>query len=255
MSALPKPEEKAAYVQQSFANIARGYDQANRVMTLGLDLGWREQVVKAVAPPFNGRALDVGTGTGDFLPMLAAWMPHGIAVGVDFCLPMMQEGQPKIDRIPTASDDTSPGTAVFVNGDALRLPFPDNSFDAITTGFVMRNVTDIAASLREMWRVARPGGTMACLEVARPRNPLVRLGHRLYFDVIMPRIGAIINPAQRVFYTSYLPASARVYPPADEFARLMHAAGWRHVSYTLHGMGAAAIHVGTKLSADEEPDR
>ena len=92
-------------------------------------------------------------------------MPEGLVVGLDFTVPMMQAGLHKLAETPSAG---------FVGGDALRLPFPDATFDAITTGFTMRNVTDIAAAFREMWRVARPGCVLACLEVARPRSPLVR---------------------------------------------------------------------------------
>lgn len=239
MSILYQAEEKAAYVKRSFANIATGYDRTNRVMTFGMDQSWRDYVVDHVAPPVDGRALDVGTGTGDFLPMLAAWMPDGLAVGVDFCLPMMQEGWPKLQQAPEA------GTAAFVGGDALQLPFPDGCFDAITTGFVMRNVTDIPASLREMWRVTRSGGAMACLEVARPKNPLLRLGHRWYFERIVPLIGGVLNN-DRSFYT-YLPRSARAFPPPDQLAQMMREAGWAHVSYRLLGMGAVAVHIGTKL--------
>ncbi len=235
---LPAPEAKAAYVRQSFANIAAGYDRTNRVMTFGLDQEWRRIATAKIAPPAGGRALDVGTGTGDFLPLLAAWMPDGVAVGIDFCVPMMQEGTPKRDQ-PDGD------RIAFVGGDALVLPFPDATFDAITTGFVMRNVTDIPAALREMWRVTRPGGAMACLEVARPRNPLVRLGHRFYFEQVVPWIGALLN-GERRFYT-YLPHSARAFPPPPDLAAMMAAAGWQYVSYTLHGMGAVAIHYGAKI--------
>lgn len=234
---LPQPEEKADFVRRSFAQIAPGYDRTNRAMTFGMDQGWREFVVGKVTPFVDGRALDVGTGTGDFLPLLAAYMPRGIAVGIDFCLPMMHAGHAKIDQ--------TPGCTAFVGGDALTLPFPDQSFDAITTGFVMRNVTDIPLALREMWRVARPGGAMACLEVARPRNPLLRAGHRMYFEHIVPWIGGVLNNDRR-FYT-YLPHSARAFPTPDELAQIMRDAGWRHVQYHLLGMGAVAVHVGTRL--------
>ncbi|WP_298816625.1 bifunctional demethylmenaquinone methyltransferase/2-methoxy-6-polyprenyl-1,4-benzoquinol methylase UbiE [Chloroflexus sp.] len=236
---LPPPEEKAAYVERMFARIARGYDRVNRVMTFGLDQTWRRKVVEAVAPPINGRALDVGTGTGDFLPELAVWMRNGIVIGVDFTVPMMRAGQSKI------ADLTASGRGMFVAGDALQLPFPDNTFDSITTGFVLRNVTDIPTALREMYRVARPGAMMACLEVARPRNPLIRWGHRLYFEQIVPWIGALLGGDRRAY--TYLPQSARAFPPPDELAAMMRAAGWQHVSYRLYGLGAVAIHVGAKV--------
>lgn len=238
MSVLPPIEEKAAYVERMFARIAPGYDRVNRVMTFGLDQGWRQRVVAQVAPPVGGRALDVGTGTGDFLPLLAEWTREGLSVGVDFTVPMMAAGHPKLD-------DLGPGRAAFVGGDALRLPFPDASFDAITTGFVMRNVVDVGQAFAEMYRVARPGAAIACLEVARPRNPLVRLGHRLYFEGVVPVIGQLLGGDRRAY--TYLPQSARAFPSPPALAEIMAAAGWRHVSYRLYGMGAVAIHVGAKV--------
>ncbi|MFO7169202.1 MAG: class I SAM-dependent methyltransferase, partial [Chloroflexota bacterium] len=171
MTVLPKPEEKAAYVERMFSRIAPGYDRMNGIMTFGMDRRWRDAAVAAVAPTANARTLDVGTGTGDFLPLLAGWARDGLTVGVDFTLPMMRAGLGKIERV----------RASFVAGDALQLPFADESFDAITTGFTLRNVVDIGAAFREMLRVARPGAVLACLEVARPHNRLLRLGHHLYF--------------------------------------------------------------------------
>lgn len=239
MSVLPPIEEKAVYVERMFARIASGYDRVNRVMTFGLDQGWRRQVVEQVAPPLGGSCLDVGTGTGDFLPELVAWMRGGLAVGSDFTLPMMRAGQSKIAEL------SEQGHAAFIGGDALYLPFADNSFDAITTGFMMRNVTDIRQAFREMYRVTRPGGAMACLEVARPANPLFRLGHQIYFEGIVPWIGQLLGGDRRAY--TYLPQSARAFPPPAELAKLMGEAGWQLVSYRLYSLGAVAIHVGAKL--------
>jgi demethylmenaquinone methyltransferase / 2-methoxy-6-polyprenyl-1,4-benzoquinol methylase len=236
MSILPPIEEKAAYVERMFARIAPGYDRMNRVMTMGLDRGWREFVAQAVAPPAHGRALDVGTGTGDFLPLLAGWVPGGLAVGLDFTVPMMQAGLPKLAGVADR--------AAFVGGDALRLPFPAETFDAITTGFAMRNVTDIGAAFREMWRVARPSCVVACLEVARPRDPLLRLGHRIYFEQVMPRLTTLLGGDPTAY--TYLPQSARAFPAPDALARIMQESGWSEVRYTLLGMGAVAVHTGIK---------
>ena len=236
MSVLPPPEEKAVYVERMFARIAPHYDRMNRVMTIGMDRGWREFAAAAVAPPAQGRALDVGTGTGDFLPILAAWMPHGLIVGLDFTVPMMQAGLPKLGA--------AQARASFVGGDALRLPFPDETFDAITTGFTMRNVADIGAAFREMWRVGRPNCVVACLEVARPRNPLLRLGHRLYFEQVVPRITALLGGDPTAY--TYLPQSARAFPPPNTLAHIMQESGWSDVRYTLRGLGAVAIHTAIK---------
>lgn len=236
MSLLPPITEKAAYVEQMFARIAPGYDRMNRLLTMGMDRDWREFAAKAVAPPSSGRALDIGTGTGDFLPILAAWMPDGIAVGVDFTMPMMLAGRAKLDAVRNRT--------AFVGGDALHLPFPDQTFDAITSGFAMRNVADIAGAFREMWRTARPGCVVACLEVARPRNLLLRLGHRIYFEQVVPRLARALGADGTAY--AYLPQSARVFPAPAALAHIMQDAGWCEVRYSLLGMGAVAVHTGVK---------
>ncbi len=239
MSVLPPLEQKPTYVNRMFAAIAARYDLMNRLMTFGLDQGWRRFAVRQVTSKHwigTRRALDVATGTGDFLPILHDAMPDALLVGADFCLPMMQAGSAKI----AATD----GRGGYVAGDALSLPFPDNSFDAITTGFGMRNVADLMGALREMYRVAKPGGRMVCLEVARPQQALVRWGHRLYFTRIVPLIGALVGGNLEAYM--YLPQSAEQFPPPEHFRDLLKAAGWRRVRYKLLGLGAVAVHVAEK---------
>ena len=236
MSVLPSQAEKSVYVEQMFSRIAARYDQMNRVMTFGLDQGWRQYAVDLIGPPADGRALDVGCGTGDFLPMLAQRAYSGLVVGVDYTLPMMQAGVGKIARLGQRG--------AFVDGDALKLPFAAGAFDAITTGFMMRNVTDIPAAFRELWRVAAPGARMACLEVARPRNPLVRFGHGLYFQRVVPLIAQAMGGDPTAY--TYLPQSAQRFPPPDALKQIMEQAGWTNVRYTLVGFGAAAVHIGVK---------
>lgn len=222
-----------------FTAIAGRYDVLNRLMTFGLDQGWRRYAVARVVPSMwsgTRSALDVATGTGDFLPILHAAMPEALVVGADFCLPMMQAGLAKLDATQQRG--------AYVTGDALCLPFPDNSFDVITTGFAMRNVADLVGALREMYRVAKPGGRIACLEVARPEQALVRLGHRIYFTRIVPLIGAIVGGNGEAY--TYLPQSAENFPPPEHLRDLFKAAGWRHVRYTLLGLGAVAVHIAEK---------
>ncbi|HEX6292883.1 MAG TPA: bifunctional demethylmenaquinone methyltransferase/2-methoxy-6-polyprenyl-1,4-benzoquinol methylase UbiE [Herpetosiphonaceae bacterium] len=239
MSVLPPLEQKPTYVNRMFSAIAARYDLMNRLMTFGLDQGWRRFAVAQVTSKHwlgQRRALDVATGTGDFLPILHTAMPDALVVGADFCLPMMQAGQSKVEA--------TAGRSAYVGGDALHLPFPDDSFDAITTGFGMRNVADLMGALREMHRVAKPGGRMVCLEVARPRDPLMRLGHRLYFTRVVPLIGAIVGGNSEAY--TYLPQSADQFPPPEHLRDLLKAAGWRRVRYKLLGFGAVAVHVAEK---------
>lgn len=236
MSVLPAPDEKAAYVNAMFTAIAGRYDLMNRLMTFGLDQGWRRWAAGTIASPGATHALDVGTGTGDFLPILEQAMPKARVVGVDFTYAMLAAGQPKLDR--------QTRSAAFINGDALYLPFADRAFDAVTTGFTMRNVADVAQAFREMARVTRPGGKLACLEVARPRNPGVRLAHQFYFNNIVPVIGQIIGGNSRAY--TYLPQSAGVFPPPPALAQIIATSGWHNVSWRLLGMGAVAVHIATR---------
>ncbi len=239
MSVLPPADQKSIYVRRMFDAIAARYDLLNRVMTFGLDRGWRRYAVSEVARLDNEqpapRALDVGTGTGDFLPLLQRALPAGLVVGVDFSIEMMRVGHAKSAVLCTGG---------FVGGDALQLPFADNTFDAITTGFAMRNVADLSAALQELCRVARPGGRLACLEVAQPSLAPLRLGHRLYFNSVVPLIGRAISGHGEAY--SYLPQSAERFPRPAELNNLLLEAGWRNVRYRLLGLGAVAVHLAEK---------
>jgi demethylmenaquinone methyltransferase/2-methoxy-6-polyprenyl-1,4-benzoquinol methylase len=228
-----KGADKASFVRAMFARISARYDLINRLMTFGLDQGWRRRVVAEAAVPAAGWALDLATGTGDIA--LAFPAAAGVnVVGCDFCLPMLDIGRGKAGGRPVA----------FVGGDALALPFADGRFLAVTTGFAMRNVADIRAAFAEMLRVTRRGGRVVCLEVARPSNPLVRWGHGLYFGRVAPLLGRVVSGKKDAY--AYLPASAGRFPPPPELKAIMEAAGWRQVRFILLGLGAVAIHVGVK---------
>jgi demethylmenaquinone methyltransferase / 2-methoxy-6-polyprenyl-1,4-benzoquinol methylase len=234
-----RPERKAEYVNRMFAQIAPSYDRMNRLMTFGLDQGWRKRVVAEAAPPPGGKALDVATGTGDIALALASKVGlQGEVVASDFCLEMMLPG-------PDKAEKAGFGQIVrWVAADALRLPFADNTFDCVTTGFAMRNVSDIEQAFRDMGRVVKPGGRVVCLEVARPKFAPVRWGHQLYFNHIVPLIGRLISGHGEAY--AYLPDSARHFPPPEELKKIMERAGLSHVSFRRYGLGAVAIHVGSK---------
>ena len=139
MSVLPPPDEKATYVASMFARIASGYDRMNRLMTFGLDDWWRRITVRTLALPTDAVMLDIGSGTGPFLPILRAHAPRGFAVGADFSFPMLHAGRMRLDS-----------QSGFVGADALCLPFADATFDTITAGFVIRNVSAIPSAFREL---------------------------------------------------------------------------------------------------------
>ncbi len=237
MSVLPPPADKARFVAAMFDRIAGGYDRMNKLMTFGLDDWWRRITVRALAPAADAQMLDIGSGTGPFIPLLLASAPQGYVVGTDFTLAMMQAGQARLTE-----------QSGFVCGDAMQLPFADATFDIITAGFVIRNVVDIDTTFRELYRITKPGGKLAILEVARPRLALVRWGHRLYFERIMPVLAGALG-ADPVAYR-YLPESSRVFPDPPVLADMLRAAGWQQVTYRLLPPNAVALHVAVKESGD-----
>ena len=234
-----RPENKAQYVNRMFNQIAPTYDRVNRLMTFGLDQGWRKTVVAETHLKPGDIALDVATGTGDIALALAGQVgPTGRVVASDFAFDMMLPGLPKAAKAGLSQ------VVRFMAADAMNLPFADNSFDGVTTGFAMRNVVDIEKAFAEMNRVVKPGGKVVCLEVARPRWAVVRFGHQLYFNRIVPLIGKLISGNAEAY--TYLPESAKNFPPPEKLKQIMERAGLEQVSYKLYGLGAAAIHVGRK---------
>lgn len=231
---LPPPSEKRTYVRRMFADIAPRYDLMNRLMTLGQDRAWRKTVVDLCALPRGGSLLDVATGTGDIGYEALGRDPSAHVVGLDLTREMMLYG---LDKHP---DLTFP----FTEGDALALPFAEDTFDAATSGFMMRNVLDVRAAFAEQVRVVRPGGRVVCLEITLPQTPVFGDLFRAYFFGVVPRIGRAISGHGEAY--SYLPASALAFPRPPELQRIMEAAGLRDVRYRLAMMGTVAIHWGTK---------
>ncbi|HEX8219442.1 MAG TPA: class I SAM-dependent methyltransferase [Chloroflexia bacterium] len=227
-------EEKARYVKGMFGRIAWRYDLMNRIMSFGQDGTWRRYTVDQARPTAGGLALDVATGTGRIAQELAG---RGMrVVGVDLTVEMMLQGR---------RDGVGDGEPVyFAGGDALNLPFPDDTFDCVTTGFAMRNVVDIEGAFREMRRVLKPGGRLVCLEVGRPRYALYRLFHRLHTRFVVPVLGHLVVRDADAY--SYLPSSMGKFPPPTELARIMRKTGLRNVRFRQLTFGAVAVHRGTK---------
>jgi demethylmenaquinone methyltransferase/2-methoxy-6-polyprenyl-1,4-benzoquinol methylase len=212
-------------VRVMFDRIAPVYDAMNRLMTAGLDRSWRRMTVEAVVGP-GDRVLDACCGTGDLA--IAAEREGGIVTGLDFSERMLERARHKSDTI------------AWVRGDLLTLPFSDGSFDAATVGFGVRNVADLELALRELRRVLRPGGRLAILEITTPRG-LLRPFFRLWFDVLVPLAGRVLPGGSA--YT-YLPASVRRFPAAEELALLMERSGFERVRVRLLGGSIIALHTG-----------
>jgi demethylmenaquinone methyltransferase / 2-methoxy-6-polyprenyl-1,4-benzoquinol methylase len=233
MTHLPSLDEKAGYVNRMFADIAPRYDLMNRLMTGGQDVRWRIELIKLCDLPPHGKLLDVGTGTGDIAYEALRQHPSVTAIGCDFTFEMMAVGQGKSRRFPVH----------FSQGDGLRLPFPDHTFDAVTSGFLLRNVVDIDAALREQRRVTKPGGRVICLETTPPSQALMGPLVRFHMFRVIPLLGRIISPRGTAY--QYLPQSTTVFPEPDELARKMERAGFKNVFFRRKMLGTVAIHVGT----------
>jgi demethylmenaquinone methyltransferase / 2-methoxy-6-polyprenyl-1,4-benzoquinol methylase len=229
---------KPGYVRRMFAAIAGRYDLMNRLMTGGRDEAWRRAVVRELDLQPAAVVIDVATGTGDIARQVARTCPGSRIEAVDFCAEMMLAGRPKFVEGDLRQRVT------FICGDALALPYADDTFDGATTGFALRNVASIPRALSEMRRVLKPGARMVCLEISRPAWPLISRIYWWYFFKVVPLLGGWIS-GQREAY-SYLPRSAQAFLTARQLATEMEAVGFRDVRHRLLLLGAAAIHVGTK---------
>jgi demethylmenaquinone methyltransferase / 2-methoxy-6-polyprenyl-1,4-benzoquinol methylase len=221
-----------------FDRIADRYDLMNSVMTAGMHHRWRERAADLARVGPGDSALDVCCGTGDLALELARRVrPRGRVVGLDFSAPMLELAQAK------SRNGATP--VAWMQGNALELPFDAGEFDAATVGFGVRNVVDLERAIVEMTRVVRPGGRVVILEITTPLRPPLSWFFAVWFDRIVPLLGALAG--DRDAYT-YLPSSVRRFPPADELAALMHRVGLREIRYLVLAGGIIAIHSGTVSS-------
>jgi demethylmenaquinone methyltransferase/2-methoxy-6-polyprenyl-1,4-benzoquinol methylase len=253
---LPPPEMKAAWVRDMFERISQRYDLMNRLMTFGRDGAWRRYTVSQLGLGAHTSGtelvLDVATGTGDLALETLSQHPDAQVIGLDFVPEMLGVAQRKVSALED-SDRTERSlgrvwhgadSLAFLAGDALRIPFPDSTFDAVVTGFALRNVTDIPAAFAEMARVTRLDGRVACLEIAKPQSPLFKRFFALYFYRLVPLLGGWIT-GQRSAYT-YLPHSLSAFLNPDQIASVMKETGWREVSYRRLMLGTVAVHTGIR---------
>lgn len=222
-------------IQQMFAEVAPGYDRANRALSLGIDIWWRRQAVRLVGVEPGERGLDCCAGTGDLANALQR--AGASVVGTDFCAPMLVVAERKAG---TVADRVRPR---FLAADTLALPFAAGSFDFATVAFGIRNVSDPVAGLREMARVVRPGGRIVVLEFCKPRVPLLGGLYHFYFRRVLPKLGGWISGAKNGAY-QYLHDSVMAFPERGDFLALMERAGLQRPRVRLLTGGIAALYRG-----------
>ena len=223
---LPSGAEKVLAVRGMFDRIAGRYDLVNRVMTLGLDVGWRRRTVCELRLPGGSLVVDLACGTGDLCTDL---LDAGYrAFGLDFSHGMLIEA--------TTS-------APLAEADVLRLPLADASMDGATCGFALRNVAAPSELFEETARVLRPGGRVAFLEASEPDRGLLRAGHAIYFKRIVPMIGGILSDREAY---RYLPRSMAYLPPPARLVEMIDAAGFEQVERIALLGGAAQLLLGTR---------
>lgn len=223
-----------------FDNISSRYDLLNRVLSLGIDRGWRKKALRMLVPMAPQRILDVATGTGDLAFMAARILKPAEVIGMDLSAGMLEVARKRNDA-EGVSGETRIG---FVKGDAERIDFEDQSFDAVTVAFGVRNFGDLYAGLTEIHRVLRPGAPVVVLEFTRPRIfPFRQLFH-IYFKHVLPLIGAWTSGDKRAY--KYLFESVQAFPDYDRFIAELTRAGFTRSSYQSLSLGICAIYIGYK---------
>ncbi|MDG1570823.1 bifunctional demethylmenaquinone methyltransferase/2-methoxy-6-polyprenyl-1,4-benzoquinol methylase UbiE [Robiginitalea sp. M366] len=228
---------KKQQVRQMFDTISGNYDGLNRVITLGLDQGWRRRLVRLVSQNNPRDVLDIATGTGDLALALAKAGATRV-VGLDLAPGMLEVGRKKVTR------QGLDARVEMVEGDSEALEFPDASFDAVTVAFGVRNFENLEKGLAEIYRVLRPGGTLAILETSVPEKQPFRWGYQLYGRYLLPRIGKWFSRDGSAY--AYLSESAAAFPYGQRFNNILGKIGFIGMKHRPQTFGVAAIYVATK---------
>jgi demethylmenaquinone methyltransferase/2-methoxy-6-polyprenyl-1,4-benzoquinol methylase len=231
-------ESKEQRVHNVFEKISDNYDKMNSVISFQQHIKWRKDTMKKMNVQPGSKALDVCCGTADWTIALAeAVGPTGEVTGLDFSQNMLNVGIEKVK-------DLGLNQVKLIHGNAMELPFPDNSFDYVTIGFGLRNVPDYLQVLKEMHRVVKPGGIAVCLETSQPTLIGYKQLYYFYFRFIMPMFGKLLAKSYREY--AWLHESARDFPGMRELAKMFEQAGFKDVKYRPYSGGAAAVHIGKK---------
>ncbi len=237
MKSADNSAEHTLAVRKMFSAIAPTYDLLNRVLSFGIDVRWRREMVDKL-PKGELSILDLACGTGDVAIEIVRRRPQARVAGADLSPPMLTAAKPKV--VKWKMDDAITLTAA--SGE--ELPYADGVFDGVTIAFGIRNVTNRDRALMEMHRVLKPGGQALILDFSIPPNPLVRVGYGFYFHRVLPLLGGLVSGNYEAY--KYLPRSVEGFPPRDEFASLMEECGFSKVEWKDFTFGVATLYEGTK---------
>ena len=232
--------DKEQMVQRMFSSAAKKYDINNTVLSFGQHHYWKRFTIEQAGVKEGDCVLDVCSGTADMAILLAKKAgPSGRVVASDLNPEMLRIGKSKV------MEQGLDGIISCIIGNAESLQFADNMFDAVTVGFGVRNVTHLEKAFSEMFRVAKPGGRVVCLEFTQPESPFFRYIYDFYSFTLLPAIGTLISKDHTGIY-EYLPDSIRKFPPAEDLRSLMLRVGFSNVFYNTLSGGIVAVHVGIK---------
>jgi demethylmenaquinone methyltransferase/2-methoxy-6-polyprenyl-1,4-benzoquinol methylase len=230
---MSQPPDHAGRVRALFTRIAPHYDMLNGLMTFGQDSRWRDEVVRRASLFPGARLLDIGAGTGDLAKTAQRMHPSSQVIAADFTLGMLKEGQNR------AAVDWSAA-------DALALPFPDSTFDAVVSGFLLRNVSDPMQALREQYRVTSAGGRVVILDTTRPSRSVLTPLIWIHMHAVIPSLGLWLAGSRADYY--YLTTSTENFLRAETLRDMLREAGFTQVGFQRRMFGAIAIHWGHKTA-------
>ncbi|MCA0985788.1 demethylmenaquinone methyltransferase [Guptibacillus algicola] len=229
---------KEERVHQVFQSISKRYDVMNSVISFQRHKAWRKDTMMRMEVKKGSQALDVCCGTADWtLAMAEAVGESGHAIGLDFSENMLEVGKSKVKN-------QNKSNVTLIHGNAMELPFDDNSFDYVTIGFGLRNVPDYSQVIKEMYRVVKPGGRVVCLETSQPTLPVFRQVYYGYFKFVMPVLGKMFAKSYDEY--SWLQESASSFPGSEELRKLFLSNGFNRVDVKPYSGGVAAMHMGFK---------
>jgi demethylmenaquinone methyltransferase/2-methoxy-6-polyprenyl-1,4-benzoquinol methylase len=231
-------ESKKKQVEKMFDKIAFRYDFLNHFLSAGIDVGWRKKAIKLLRPLNPRSVLDVATGTGDMAILAGKLLSAEKIIGIDISDGMLDIGKKKIEKLGVQQ------RIELLKGDSETIIFNDNSFDAVTVAFGVRNFQNLELGLSEIKRVLKPGGKLIVLEFTKPKLPVIKNFYNLYLNVITPWIGKVISKNNKAY--QYLNESVQKFPEGNDFVQILNKLGYKNASCKTLSLGISSIYRGEK---------